>query len=122
MKMSHKAALMSAFVFPGAGHFYLKRYGRALIIIFIVVAGLGYVIWSATLLALKRIDEMMAKMQGGATDLQALSDIARSNLSTANDYSNIILCAIIGLWIFAIIDAYQIGKQRENENMEAPPL
>ena len=48
MKISYKAALLSAFVFPGVGQFYLKRHWRGLFIMLFVFTGLGYMIRSAT--------------------------------------------------------------------------
>ena len=45
---------------------------------FFVFTGLGYIIWSATVAALNRLDEVMVKMQGGTPNLQELSDIVGS--------------------------------------------
>jgi hypothetical protein len=113
MKVSYKAALLSALVFPGAGHVYLKRYSRALLIMFPVFAGLGYVIWTVTVSALNRLDDAMAKVQGGTTNLQALSDIVGSKILTTDPYNDTVFYVIVCIWIFAIIDAYRIGRQRE---------
>jgi TM2 domain-containing membrane protein YozV len=118
MKVSYKAALLSAFVFPGAGQLYLKRYWRGLVIMFFAFAGLGYMIWSATVSALNRLDEVMVKMQGGTTNLKELSDIVGSKTLTADPYYDVIFYIIVCLWIFAIIDAYRIGKQGEIQNVE----
>jgi TM2 domain-containing membrane protein YozV len=115
MKVSYKAALLSAFVFPGIGHLYLKRYWRGLVIIFLEFTGLGYIIWWGTVAALHRLDDMMVKMQGGtAMNLQELSDIvgAKMLLDTV-PYYNAVFYAIISLWIIAVIDAYRIGTQKE---------
>ncbi len=81
-------------------------------------AGLGYIIWSATVSALNRLDEVMVKMQGGSMNLQELSDIVGSKMLTANPYYDVFICVIVCLWILAIIDAYRIGKQREIQNVE----
>jgi TM2 domain-containing membrane protein YozV len=113
MKVSYKAALLSTFVFPGVGHLYLKRYWRGLVIMFFVFTGLGYMIWSATIAALNVLDDAMVKMQGGTTNLQELSDIVGSKMLTTDPYHDAVFYVIICFWIFAIIDAYRIGKQRE---------
>jgi hypothetical protein len=113
MKVSYKAALLSTFVFPGVGHLYLKRYSRAMVIMFPVFAGLGCMIWSVTVSALNRLDEAMVKVQGGATSLQDLSGIVGSKILTTDPYIDAVFYVIICIWIFAIIDAYRIGKQRE---------
>ncbi|HBB16300.1 MAG: hypothetical protein A3J94_00200 [Syntrophus sp. RIFOXYC2_FULL_54_9] len=111
MKVSYKAALLSAFVFPGVGHLYLKRYWRGLVILFFVIPGLGYMIWSATVSALNRLDDAMVKVQGGAANLKELSVIVGSNMSTTDPYLDAVFYIIVFLWIFSTIDAYRIGKQ-----------
>jgi TM2 domain-containing membrane protein YozV len=118
MKVSYKAALLSTFVFPGVGQFYLKRYWRGLVIMFFVFTGLGYLIWSATVSALNRLDDVMVKVQGGTTNLQELSGIVGSKMITTDPYHDAVFYVIVCFWIFAIIDAYRIGKQREFQDEE----
>jgi hypothetical protein len=113
VKASSKAALLSAFVFPGAGHLCLKVYGRGLIIMLISFAGLGYLIWAAASSALSHLDEVMVKMQGGAVNMQDISGIVGSNMSVTDPYQRAVFYFMVCFWIFAIIDAYIIGKQRD---------
>lgn len=122
MKVSYKAALLSTFVFPGAGHLYLKRYRRGLVILFFVIIGLGYLIWSATEAVLDRLDDAMLRVQGGATNLKELSDIVGSKMSTTDPYLDAAFYVIVCFWIFAVIDAYRIGKQREIQDNGTPRL
>jgi TM2 domain-containing membrane protein YozV len=122
MKVSYKAALLSTFVFPGVGQLYLKRYWRGLVIMFFVFTGLGYMIWSATVSALNRLDDAMVKVQGGTTNLQDLSDIVGLKMLTTDPYHDAVFYVIVCFWIFAIIDAYRIGKQREFQDEETSKL
>jgi TM2 domain-containing membrane protein YozV len=122
MKVSYKAALLSTFVFPGVGQLYLKRYWRGLVIMFFVFTGLGYLIWSATVSALNRLDDVMVKVQGGTTNLQELSGIVGSKMITTDPYHDAVFYVIVCFWIFAIIDAYRIGKQREFQDEKTSPL
>jgi TM2 domain-containing membrane protein YozV len=122
MKVSYKAALLSTFVFPGVGQLYLKKYLRGLVIMFIVFTGLGYTIWSATKSSLNRLDEVMAKVQSGSTNLQELSDILGSKMLTTDPYYDAVFYVIVCFWIFAIIDAYRIGKQSEIQDEETSQL
>ena len=122
MKVSYKAALLSTFVFPGVGQLYLKKYWRGLVIIFFVFTGLCYMIWSATVSAINCLDDVMVKMQGGTTNLQELSDIVGSKILTTDPYHDAVFCFIVCFWIFAIIDAYRIGKQREFQDEETSKL
>ncbi|MDQ5987438.1 MAG: hypothetical protein CSYNP_03178 [Syntrophus sp. SKADARSKE-3] len=115
MKVSCKAALLSAFVFPGIGHLYLKRYWRGLVIIFLEFAGMGYLIWWGTVSALHRLEDVMANMQGvNAMNPQELSGlIGVQTLLASIPYYNAVLSFIIFFWAVAVIDAYRIGKQKE---------
>ena len=122
MKVSYKAALLSTFVFPGVGQLYLKKYWRGLVIIFFVFTGLGYMIWSATASAINCLDDVMVKMQGGTTNLQELSDIVGSKILNTDPYHDAVFYFIVCFWIFAIIDAYRIGKQREFQDEETSKL
>ena len=122
MKVSHKAAFLSAFVFPGVGHIYLKSYRRGLVIIFLSCAGLGYLIWSATVSALNRLDVAMVKVPGGATNLQEISDIVGSKILNTDPYRDAVFYVIVCFWIFAVIDAYRIGKGREFQDEETSQL
>jgi TM2 domain-containing membrane protein YozV len=123
MKASYKAALLSLLVFPGVGHFYLKKYWRGLIIMFIVLNGIGFMIWSATVSALNRLDSVVVKMQGGTTRLQEISDIVGSKTLTTTPYYDAVFYVTVCCWIFAIIDAYKIGKKRLPDfNSKRPPL
>ena len=87
---------------------------------FFVFAGLGYMIWSATVSALNRLD--MVKVQSGTTNLQELSDIVGSKMLTSDPYRDAVFYVIVFFWIFAIIDAYRIGKQREFQDEKASQL
>lgn len=120
MKVSYKAALLSALVFPGVGHLYLKRRRRGLVILFFVITGLGYLIWSATAAVLDRLDDAMARVQGGATNLKALSDIVGSKMPTTDPCLDAAFYVIVCFWIFSVIDAYRIGKQRDIQDKETP--
>lgn len=118
MQISYKAALLSAFVFPGAGQLYLKRHWRGLTIILTVFTGLVYIIRVAATAALRVLDDAVVKMQNGTTDLQEISGVIASKTSSAGPFYNAVVYFIICLWIFAVIDAYIIGKQKDSLNEE----
>ena len=122
MKVSYKAALLSLFVFPGVGHLYLKRYWRGLVIMFLFFTGSGYMIWSVTVSVLNRFDDVMVMIEGNAQNLQDLPDIVGSKMFTTGLYQEVVSYGIICLWIFAVIDAYRIGRQRELQDKETSQL
>ena len=87
-----------------------------------VFTGLGYMIGSATLAALRVLDDAVVKLQSGTDSLQELSNIAGSKILTTDSYHDAVFYLIICFWIFAIIDAYIIGKERESQNEDTSPL
>ena len=89
---------------------------------FFVFTGLGYMIWSTTVSALNRLDDVMVKMQGGTTNMQEISDIVGSKMLATGPYHDAVFYVIVCFWIFAIIDAYRIGKQREFQDEETSQL
>jgi TM2 domain-containing membrane protein YozV len=122
MKISYKAALLSALVFPGVGQFYLKRHWRGLFIMLFVFTGLGYMIWSATVAALSVLDDAVVKLQNGTDNLQGLSNIVGSKILTTDPYHDAVFYLIVCFWIFAVIDAYIIGKEKESQEKETSRL
>ena len=110
MKASSKAALLSALVFPGVGQMYLKRYLRGLIPMGIVLTGLGVLITRATLRALEVLDKIQAT--GGAMDMNVASNLAVASAASSDPYSSFIVLVIFCCWLFSIIDAYMLGKDR----------
>ncbi len=111
MKTAVRAALLSAFVFPGLGEMYLKRYLRGLIPMILVLIGLGILIGRATVGALQVIEKMQT--QGGTVDMNAISNIAAGSSTHSDPYSSLILPVIVGCWVFSVIDAYRLGKGKE---------
>ncbi|MBU3931294.1 MAG: hypothetical protein KKF01_02445, partial [Proteobacteria bacterium] len=89
MKTAVRAALLSAFVFPGLGQMYLKRYLRGLIPMILVLIGLGILIGRATVGALQVIEKMQT--QGGTVDMNAISNIAAGSSTHGDPYSSLIL-------------------------------
>jgi len=79
-------------------------------------------IWSATVSALNRLDDAMVKMQGGTTNMQEISDIVGSKILTTGPYHDAVFYFIVCLWIFAVVDAYRIGRQREFQDEETSKL
>ena len=91
-------------------------------IVLFAITGLGYMIWSATVSALNGIDDIMVKMRGGTANLQELSDIVGSKMLPTDPYYDVVFYVMVCLWLFALIDAYRIGKQREIQTEETSQL
>jgi TM2 domain-containing membrane protein YozV len=116
MKTSIKAALLSALVFPGLGQMHLKRYVRGLIPMVLVLTGLGVLIVQATVDALQVLDKI--QLQGGTVDMNAVSNLAAGSLTHGDPYSSLISLGIAGCWVFSVIDAYLLGKEKDRRNVQ----
>jgi TM2 domain-containing membrane protein YozV len=122
MKISYKAALLSALVFPGVGQLYLKKFWRGMVIMLIILTGLGYIILSVAISALSILDDSVVKLQNGATNLQELYKITESKMINTYPYHDAVFYLVVCFWIFAVIDAYIIGKEKESRDKETSPL
>lgn len=112
------AALLSGLVFPGLGQVVLKRYRRGVVLMLIVSACLSVVVVKALQRAFAVLDVALNQIElaGGAIDLDAILNAATQSSATSDNlvfnYASLLL---IVCWIFAIVDAYRIGKKRDLE-------
>jgi hypothetical protein len=87
MKKSIKASLISAFVFPGAGHIYLKKYFPGLLLVGVSSLGIYYLILNMVEKALQIVEKIqLGHVQADAT----------------------VIC-----WIIGILDSYRIGMGQD---------
>jgi TM2 domain-containing membrane protein YozV len=113
VKKSTKAALLSAFVFPGVGHIYLKRYIPGLALVGASLVGIYYLI-SGTVTAAWEIAE---KIQGASAqpDVTAIAELVTKQ-SAAVDSQLLLNIATVGIiicWIIGIVDSYRVGRERD---------
>ena len=115
MNLATRAALYNALLFPGWGHFYLKKYKRGLIFILPVLAGLLSLCWAITQVAYNILK--VNPLKKGAVDITAVLQLS-ADATKAIDSNNIslILLLMIILWIISIIDAYRLGKKQIQES------
>ena len=73
MKISTKVALVSAFVFPGVGHIYLKKYMAGVLIADVSFAAIYYLITKAV----ERALEISEQIQSGdiQLDIDAITEL-----------------------------------------------
>ena len=112
MKIATKAALLSAFVFPGAGHVYLKKYVVGGILISVSLATLYYLLL-AIIDKATRVSEMILS---GEVRLDALSisqALSEQSLAADNQLLNAATVIIIGCFVVGIGDAYRAGRAHD---------
>ncbi|MCX5870761.1 MAG: hypothetical protein NTY00_09050 [Deltaproteobacteria bacterium] len=115
MKKSMKAALLSAFVFPGVGHIYLKRYMPGVVLVGASLAGCYYVI-SKTV---ERALQIVGKIQSSDVqlDVTAITElVSKQSTGTEAQLINIATTVIFICWIIGIIDSYRVGRGQDKNN------
>jgi TM2 domain-containing membrane protein YozV len=110
MNIATKAVLFNALLFPGWGQFYLKKYKKGILIIIATIAGVSSVLWSVVQTTINILK--IAPFKKGIFTFSAVVNLAIDSIKALNlFYLYFILFFMILLWIFSIIDAYQIGKK-----------
>ena len=115
MKKSTKATLISAFVFPGAGHIYLKKYTPVFLLAVTSLAGTYYLISKMVETALQIVEKIqLGHVQADVASINQL--LSNQSTGTESQLLSIATIAIIICWIIGIIDSYRIGRgQNKNQ-------
>ena len=116
MKKPSKAALLSALVFPGIGHFFLKRYISGTIIA--GIASMALYVSISNLL--ERAQEIVDQVQRGEIqpDIESITE-SLSAQPAGSETQLITISAIVWgiFWLIGIVDAYRIGRSHESESV-----
>ena len=114
MNNSIKGAFWSALIFPGLGQVVLKHYKRGAVIILVVSISMSGVVVKAVHSALVILEEIVSK--GGAISMSTISNAATQASSASESLTfNLVLLLTILCWIFGVVDAYRIGKEKDIE-------
>lgn len=112
MSYASKAASMSAFIFPGSGHLYLKHRVRG--IIFIAIAGVGLVMMMGAAFGIaldiaKDIEEGRVAM-----DMELMRTLIRESMGIYQEPElQGAKYATVGSWLISTLDAYREGKKKD---------
>lgn len=108
MNKAITAALISALVCPGTGHFYLKKYNIGTLISAVSLSGLAYLLYQAV----ERAREISDQILSGAIpmDFNLIYQMVTEQPSgEASLYVSIATGIFIIGWLVGIIDAYRLG-------------
>jgi len=112
MNKSNKAALFSALVFPGAGHFLLKRHISGAVIVCASLGALYLIIANL----LERAQEIADKILSGevSLDIATITELV-SQQSASNDSQllDIAWAVLIIIWLIGIADSYRVGRAQD---------
>jgi hypothetical protein len=121
-KKANKAALFSALIFPGAGLWWLKHYGRASIFIVSTLGSLGYIINTLYHSIEPTYSKMLRDAEAGliSPDTTTLLGMATKlhheiyqNLATHQSQLNAAQFIFIAGWLCSIASSYFVGKKMD---------
>lgn len=115
MKKSVKAALFSGLLFPGAGHFLLRRYLRGMIFFVPALTSLLFIIDNSMRKALA----IVGQIERGEVPLdpQAISSLISASASGPElAILNTAQWIFISCWAISVIDSYHLGKIADQSN------
>ncbi|MBU1568202.1 MAG: hypothetical protein KJ630_21585 [Proteobacteria bacterium] len=116
MTRSIKAMLLSAFVFPGAGHFFLKRHICGLVLTSAAIASLYFLISGVA----ERALQITEKIQRGEVqlDVVAITElISTQPTGTEAQLFDIASAVLIITWLIGIVDSYRVGRIKGKEKV-----
>ena len=112
MNKPMKAALLSAFVFPGVGHFLLKKYIPGTVLAGTAFAGLYFLIAKTV----ERALQITEKIQSGEVQLDAATItelVSKQAIGTEAQLLNIAAAVLFISWLIGIVDSYRVGRAQD---------
>ncbi len=121
MNNSLKGAFWSGLIFPGLGQVVLKHYKRGAVIMLMVLIGISVVVVKAVHSALAILENI--ELESGAISMSTISNAANQAPTTSGSLTiNLVLLLTILCWIFGVVDAYRIGKEKDIEEGSILPV
>lgn len=104
-----KAALFSAFIFPGAGQLLLKKYISATY--YAVFASVGLYLLFSNLM--ERAQYIIDKVESGevSANITTITELVYQQSMTNTDSLSSASIIFFVAWIVSVIEAYRIGKK-----------
>jgi hypothetical protein len=114
VKKSTKAVLLSAFIFPGIGHIFLKKYISGVMLAGVAFAALYYM----TSKIVEKAFQITEKIQTGDVqlDVESITELVSKQSTVTDDQQlSIATVAFIICWLVGIIDSYRVGCLRDKK-------
>ena len=108
MNRSVKAALISALVFPGAGHLYLKRGARACLFLLPTLVAVAVFLNEA----MEQAGAIAAQIMAGTMSADPVAMAARLEQQGGSTLATLAATVMVVCWIGAAVDAWMLGRAR----------
>lgn len=115
MSKSLKAALLSALVFPGIGHFSLKRPVQGVLLSGVAIVCLYFLLTTAVEIA----QQLSVKVQSGEIpmDVEKISEMVSQQLVGSDDQRiNTPSLLLVICWVIGVVDSFRIGRSQGNSD------
>jgi len=122
-----KAAIFSAFIFPGAGLWWLKHYARACIFIIPTCISLWYIatkLYEGVAPVYKNLQRQAAEGLIDVTDIMhiysKLSVEIHRSLAAQQSQLGTVELILVACWLCSIVSSYFVGKQLDMASNNSP--
>jgi len=109
MRQSLKAALFSAFVLPGSGHFLLKKHVRGALLSGVTIL----CAWALLSTALEKAQEISLKIQSGEIPLditRITAEVTRQAAGSGTQLADLATYLLVICWLVGIVDSFRVGR------------
>jgi TM2 domain-containing membrane protein YozV len=116
MQKSTKAVLLSALVFPGAGHLYLKRWVEGILLAGVAAYALYFIVSLAMDIAL----DISSRIESGAVspDIDSITTLVSQQLAGVEQASNLASIVLVVCWVLGMVGAYWQGRVQDKADMQ----
>lgn len=115
MVRSIKAVLLSAFVFPGVGHFFLKKHLAGSVLACTALAPLSLVIYKTVEWVLQTTEQI--QLGEVPLDVAAITELVSGQPTGAEaQLLNIASAVFFISWLTGMVDSYRIGLLQDKED------
>jgi TM2 domain-containing membrane protein YozV len=112
MKKSTKAASLSAFLFPGVGQFYLKKYSKGML--FAAIAFIGFMMIMSAVFGIALSISEDIQLGKIALDSGSIQSLTQQVMAVFQEPSLVnAKIAMIASWLISTIDAWLMGRKME---------
>ena len=116
MNKSTKATLLSALIFPGAGHIFLKRYILGAVLSGCAISAL-YVLISNTVQIAQQITEKIQNGEVGLDVTAITAMIEKQPPGTEAQQINIATIVLLVSWLVGVVDSYRVGRIQDKDTV-----
>ena len=114
MKKSTRSALLSALVFPGVGHLYLKQYIFAALLSIGAAVATYFIVWNALQVAL----ELARSIEVGNVppEIGAITELLSKQSIDSDGSTKISMIALLIFWVIGVLDSFRVGHMLDKSD------